>query len=134
MKLGIPVVHGSIFRFEGQVTVFEPYERPVLPLPAARAAARRAGAELRRGRRARRAARHHRLDPGARGDQAPPRHRRPAHRAATSPSTRSTWSSASTSCSKDPTNQITWENRDQIQVAEMEGLCQPSPLQAPAAA
>jgi sulfur-carrier protein adenylyltransferase/sulfurtransferase len=25
---GIPVVHGSIFRFEGQVTVFEPHESP----------------------------------------------------------------------------------------------------------
>jgi molybdopterin/thiamine biosynthesis adenylyltransferase/rhodanese-related sulfurtransferase len=33
----IPVVHGSIFRFEGQVTVFEPYEGPcyrcMLPEP-----------------------------------------------------------------------------------------------------
>ncbi|MEX2255303.1 MAG: molybdopterin-synthase adenylyltransferase MoeB [Acidimicrobiia bacterium] len=33
----IPVVHGSIFRFEGQVTVFEPYEGPcyrcLLPEP-----------------------------------------------------------------------------------------------------
>jgi len=28
LKLGIPVVHGSIFRFEGQVTVFDPYEGP----------------------------------------------------------------------------------------------------------
>ena len=76
----IPVVHGSIFRFEGQVTVFKPYDGPVLPLPAPRAAAARAGAELRRGRRARRAARHRRFDPGARGDQADPRPRRPAHR------------------------------------------------------
>ena len=30
---GIPVVHGSIYRFEGQVTVFKPYDGPVLPLP-----------------------------------------------------------------------------------------------------
>jgi molybdopterin/thiamine biosynthesis adenylyltransferase/rhodanese-related sulfurtransferase len=34
---GIPVVHGSIFRFEGQVTVFKPYEGPcyrcMLPEP-----------------------------------------------------------------------------------------------------
>ena len=33
----IPVVHGSIFRFEGQVTVFKPYEGPcyrcMLPEP-----------------------------------------------------------------------------------------------------
>ena len=57
----IPVVHGSIFRFEGQATVFDPYDGPVLPLHDPRAAAGRAGAVVRRGRRARRAARHHRL-------------------------------------------------------------------------
>jgi molybdopterin/thiamine biosynthesis adenylyltransferase/rhodanese-related sulfurtransferase len=28
LHLGIPVVHGSIFRFEGQVSVFRPYEGP----------------------------------------------------------------------------------------------------------
>ena len=28
LKVGIPVVHGSIFRFEGQVTVFKPHEGP----------------------------------------------------------------------------------------------------------
>src|SRR3954451_9521009 len=28
VKLGIPVVHGSIFRFEGQATIFNPYEGP----------------------------------------------------------------------------------------------------------
>jgi molybdopterin/thiamine biosynthesis adenylyltransferase/rhodanese-related sulfurtransferase len=28
VKLRIPVVHGSIFRFEGQATVFKPYEGP----------------------------------------------------------------------------------------------------------
>ena len=28
LKTGIPVVHGSIFRFEGQATVFEPYDGP----------------------------------------------------------------------------------------------------------
>ncbi|MGZ4757564.1 MAG: molybdopterin-synthase adenylyltransferase MoeB [Acidimicrobiales bacterium] len=37
VKLGIPVVHGSIFRFEGQVTVFDPYNGPsyrcLLPEP-----------------------------------------------------------------------------------------------------
>ena len=55
---GIPVVHGSIYRFEGQVTVFHPGERArataaSIPSPAAA----RARAELRRGRRARRPAR-----------------------------------------------------------------------------
>jgi molybdopterin/thiamine biosynthesis adenylyltransferase/rhodanese-related sulfurtransferase len=37
MHLKVPVVHGSIFRFEGQVTVLEPYEGPcyrcLYPLP-----------------------------------------------------------------------------------------------------
>jgi molybdopterin/thiamine biosynthesis adenylyltransferase/rhodanese-related sulfurtransferase len=37
VKLGIPVVHGSIFRFEGQVTVFDPRRGPtyrdLLPQP-----------------------------------------------------------------------------------------------------
>jgi molybdopterin/thiamine biosynthesis adenylyltransferase len=28
LKLEIPVVHGSIFRFEGQVTVFKPHDGP----------------------------------------------------------------------------------------------------------
>ena len=37
----IPVVHGSIFRFEGQVTVFKPGDGPVLPLPLPAAAAAR---------------------------------------------------------------------------------------------
>ena len=54
--------------------------RPVLSLPLSRAAAARTRAELRRGRRAGRAARHHRRDPGDRDDQADPRHRRAADR------------------------------------------------------
>ena len=37
VKLGIPVVHGSIFRFEGQVTVFDPLDGPTyrdyIPVP-----------------------------------------------------------------------------------------------------
>lgn len=37
VKLGVPVVHGSIFRFEGQVTVFDPRDgvtyRDMLPEP-----------------------------------------------------------------------------------------------------
>jgi len=37
VKLGIPVVHGSIFRFEGQITVFDPLDGPtyrdMLPEP-----------------------------------------------------------------------------------------------------
>jgi molybdopterin/thiamine biosynthesis adenylyltransferase/rhodanese-related sulfurtransferase len=37
LHLGVPVVHGSIFRFEGQVSVFAPFEGPcyrcLFPLP-----------------------------------------------------------------------------------------------------
>ena len=29
---------------------------------------------------------------------------------------------------KDPTNEITWENRDRIVVTELDGLCMPAPL------
>ena len=74
--LGKPNVYGSIFRFDGQVSVFDAQRRPVLPLPVPRAAAARAGALLRRGRRAGRAARHDRHAPGDRGAQADPGHRR----------------------------------------------------------
>ncbi|MCQ4051676.1 molybdopterin biosynthesis protein MoeB, partial [Klebsiella pneumoniae] len=31
---------------------------------------------------------------------------------------------------RDPANEITWENRDKIQVVELDGLCMPAPLQA----
>ena len=82
VKLGIPVVHGSIFRFEGQVTVFDPLNGPtyrdLLPEPPPP----RAGAELRRGGRARCTARHRRLHSGPGGDQAHPRPRRLAAGAA----------------------------------------------------
>ena len=58
--LGKPNAYGSIFRFEGQASVFATKERPVLSLPVSGAAAARARAELRGRRRARRAARRHR--------------------------------------------------------------------------
>ncbi len=78
VKLGIPVVHGSIFRFEGHRLRSE--ERADLPRHGPRAAARRAGPELRRGGRPRRAAWHRRLAAGDRDDQADPRPRRFAQR------------------------------------------------------
>ena len=78
---GIPVVHGSIFRFEGQVTVFEPGEGPCYrclfpqpPPPELAPAAPRAACSA--------CSRHHRLAPGERGAEARARHRRPAHRPA----------------------------------------------------
>ena len=55
--LGKPNVYGSIFRFEGQASVFDATGRAVLPLPVSRAAAAGPRADVRGGRRARRAAR-----------------------------------------------------------------------------
>ena len=82
---GKPYVWGSIYRFEGQVSVFwedAPADgrltRPELPRPVSRAAAAGHGAVLRRGRRARRPVRLDRFGDGHRGDQADHRHRRAA--------------------------------------------------------
>ena len=59
--LNIPYVWGSIYRFDGQASVFcadaRGRRRALLPLPLPRAAAAGHGPELRRGRRARRAVR-----------------------------------------------------------------------------
>ena len=41
MLTGKPNVHGSIFQFEGQATVFYPRQGSLLPLPLSRAAAGR---------------------------------------------------------------------------------------------
>ena len=79
---GIPVVHGSIYRFEGQVTVFHPGNGPCYRCLYPVAAAARAGAELRRGRRPGRPARHRRLAAGERGAQADARRGRDARRPA----------------------------------------------------
>ena len=82
LKLDIPVVHGSIFRFEGQASVYLPHQGPVLPLPGARASPCGAGALVLGGRRSRRPAGHHRQHPGHGDHQAPARHRRATCRAA----------------------------------------------------
>src|ERR1044072_5747115 len=80
--LGKPNVYGSIFRFEGQVSVFDARRGPCYrclfrePPPA------RPGAELRRGGRPGRAAGDHRGDAGAGDDQAHPGRGRAAHRPA----------------------------------------------------
>ena len=76
----IPVVHGSIFRFEGQATVFYPYQGPCYrclvpePPPAELAPSCAEAGVLGR------PAGHHRLDPGRRGDQAPAQARRSPRR------------------------------------------------------
>ena len=80
--LGKPYVWGSIYRFDGQASVFwaehGPCYRCLYPEPPPPGMV----PSLRRGRRAGRAVRVDRLDPGDRGDQAAHRHRRPAGRAA----------------------------------------------------
>ena len=80
--LGKPYVWGSIYRFDGQASVFwaehGPCYRCLYPEPPPPGMV----PSLRRGRRARRALRLDRLDPGQRGDQAAHRHRRAAGRPA----------------------------------------------------
>ena len=85
---GKPYVWGSIYRFEGQVSVFWEDARPTggkagpeLPRSLPRAAATGHGAVLRRGRRAGHPVRVDRVGDGNRGDQADHRHRRDAARA-----------------------------------------------------
>ena len=94
----IPVVHASVFRFEGQLTTFVPFEGPcyrcLYPTPPP--------PELAPGllgrRRARRRARHPRHAPGQRGAQGPARDRRTRWPAACCCSMRSRPSSPSSSC------------------------------------
>ena len=80
--LGKPYVWGSIYRFDGQASVFwaeyGPCYRCLYPEPPPPGMV----PVLRRGRRARRALRLDRVDPGHRGDQAAHRHRRAAGRPA----------------------------------------------------
>ena len=76
VKLGIPNVYGSIFRFEGQLSVFYAGRRSLLSLHVPRAAATGLGTQLRRGRRSGHLAGHHWHAASDRSDQAAPRHRR----------------------------------------------------------
>ena len=80
VKLGIPVVHGSIFRFEGMVTVFDPKRGPTYRDMVQAAAARWPRAAPRPACSA--CSRHHRLHPGHRDDQAAARAGRSPDRSA----------------------------------------------------
>ncbi|HUW03798.1 MAG TPA: molybdopterin-synthase adenylyltransferase MoeB [Acidimicrobiales bacterium] len=127
VKLGIPVVHGSIFRFEGMVTVFDPKNGPTYrdmvpePPPAEMAPSCAEAGVLG-------------VLPGIVGslqaleaiklilDLGDPLVGRLLAYDALEQSFREF------KVRKDPANEITWENRDRIQVVELDGLCMPQPL------
>ncbi len=132
VKLGIPVVHGSIFRFEGMVTVFHPTEGPTYrdmvpePPPAELAPSCAEAGVLG-------------VLPGIVGSiQAietiklllglgdPLIGRLLAY-----DSLEQTFREYKVQV--DPTNEITHANADRIVVAELDGLCAPLPLQPPPA-
>jgi molybdopterin/thiamine biosynthesis adenylyltransferase len=131
VKLGIPVVHGSIFRFEGMVTVFDPQHGPTYrdmvpePPPAELAPSCAEAGVLG-------------VLPGIIGSiQAietiklllglgdPLIGRLLAYDSLEQ-------SFREYKVRPDPTNEITHANRDRIVVAELDDLCMPHPLQAPA--
>ena len=132
VKLGIPVVHGSIFRFEGMVTVFDPRNGPTYrdmvpePPPAELAPSCAEAGVLG-------------VLPGIVGsiqaietiklllDLGDPLIGRLLAYDSLEQSFREY------KVQVDPTNEITYENRDRITVAELDGLCAPIPLQAPSA-
>jgi molybdopterin/thiamine biosynthesis adenylyltransferase/rhodanese-related sulfurtransferase len=125
VKLGIPVVHGSIFRFEGQITVFDPRNGPtyrdMLPeAPPAEFAPSCAEAgvlgvlpgivgsiqalealKLILG-----------IGDGLRG------------RLIAFDALEMTFREFKLRV--DPGNEVTWENRDRIEITELDGLCMPS--------
>jgi molybdopterin/thiamine biosynthesis adenylyltransferase/rhodanese-related sulfurtransferase len=130
VKLGIPVVHGSIFRFEGMVTVFDPKNGPTYrdmvpePPPAELAPSCAEAGVLG-------------VLPGIVGSiQAietiklilglgdPLIGRLLAYDSLEQ-------SFREYKVRKDPANEITWENRDRITVAELDDLCMPHPLAPP---
>jgi sulfur-carrier protein adenylyltransferase/sulfurtransferase len=130
VKLGIPVVHGSIFRFEGMVTVFDPRNGPTYrdmvpePPPAELAPSCAEAGVLG-------------VLPGIVGSiQAietiklvlglgdPLVGRLLAYDSLEQ-------SFREYKVRRDPANEITWENRDRITVAELDELCMPHPLAAP---
>lgn len=124
VKLGIPVVHGSIFRFEGMVSVFHPLEGPTYrdmvpePPPAELAPSCAEAGVLG-------------VLPGIVGSiQALETIKiilglgEPLIGRILSVDT-TDMSFRVFKLRKDPANPVTWENRDRIIVQELEGLCAP---------
>jgi len=129
VQLGIPVVHGSIFRFEGQATVFDPKNGPtyrdLLPeAPPAELAPSCAEAGVLG------------VLPGIIGSiQALEAIKLVLGVGDTLVGRLLTFDALEMEFREyklnvDPANQITWANRDQITVVELDGLCQPEPLRA----
>jgi len=130
VKLGIAVVHGSIFRFEGQVTVFDPRNGPTYrdmvpqaPPPELAPSCAEAGVLG--------------VLPGiigslqclealklilGVGDSL-------VGRLLTFDALELSF--AEFRIPRDPANTITWENRERIEVVELEGVCAPAALQPP---
>jgi molybdopterin/thiamine biosynthesis adenylyltransferase/rhodanese-related sulfurtransferase len=131
VKLGIPVVHGSIFRFEGQVTVFHPIEGPTYrdmlpePPPAELAPSCAEAGVLG-------------ALPGIIGTIQAVETLKLLLGVGDSLIGRYLTFDAldmefrEFKIRRDPSNQITYENRDQVRVVELDGYCTPAPLQPPA--
>jgi molybdopterin/thiamine biosynthesis adenylyltransferase len=132
VKLGIPVVHGSIFRFEGQVTVFDPLNGPtyrdLLPQPPPAEFAPSCAEAGVLG-----------VLPGiigclqgietmklilGLGDPL-------RGRILTFDALEMTFREFK--LRRDPDNPVTWENRDRIEIVELEGLCMPHVTEPPPA-
>jgi len=127
VKLGIPVVHGSIFRFEGQVTVFDPRNGPTYrdmipePPPAEMAPSCAEAGVLG-------------VLPGIVGSiQALEAIKLILGHGDTLVGRLLAFDASEMSFREyklrpDPGQPVTWENRDKIQVVELDGLCAPAPV------
>jgi molybdopterin/thiamine biosynthesis adenylyltransferase/rhodanese-related sulfurtransferase len=131
VKLGIPVVHGSIFRFEGHVTVFDPRNGPTYrdmlpepPPPELAPSCAEAGVLG--------------VLPGIVGSiQALEAIKLILGLGDTLVGRYLTFDAQDMEfrefkVRRDPANEITWENRDRIQVVPLDGHCMPAPLAEPA--
>jgi len=127
VKLGIPVVHGSIFRFEGQVTVFDPRNGPtyrdMIPEPPpADMAPSCAGAGVLG------------VLPGIVGSiQALEAIKLILGHGDTLVGRLLAFDASEMTFREyklrpDPDQPIVWQNRDSIQIVELDGLCAPAPL------